>query len=233
MKWLANFAVVNWQNALAGAVGALAVVITWAIFSALAHWPSSLIWIERHPGLAAWVQAFFSVVAIGASSFFAFWVPIHLRDVGERDAVQRAINTILILINTTYSAWESTRQILDNKEWNTHSTAFINELINSSSAMINLIPVSMQLGGALLAVDHCRSRLVVLREFSSRLNEVNDVYDLAKDMPFDDILADLEELAKNFGAMKPLKIAGSWMIFAQEDGVYHSIDNRTDNSKSD
>lgn len=54
----------TWQNGiLGGVVGAAAVVaLIW-----LASLPQTLVWIEAHDGLAAWLQAIFSVGAIAAA----------------------------------------------------------------------------------------------------------------------------------------------------------------------
>ena len=53
-----------------------------------------LCWIEAHPGLASWLQAFFSVVAIAASGFVPMW--IASRDRKKRKQHQRERVAILI-----------------------------------------------------------------------------------------------------------------------------------------
>lgn len=53
-----------------------------------------LCWIEAHPGLAGWLQAFFSVVAIGVSGFFPMW--ISSRERKKRKQHQRERVAILI-----------------------------------------------------------------------------------------------------------------------------------------
>jgi hypothetical protein len=221
MKQLAAFASANWRSAIAGAIGALVVMVVWAACATLIRWSAALGWIESHPGLAAWMQAILSVVAIGASSFFALWVPLHLRDLGERDAVQRAINTLLMLVNTTHSAWDSARHILRNNEWSKRSGALIRDSIERSYAMADFIPASMQLGEALTAIARCRSRLVVLSELVSHLEKADDVREAAQQMPFHDVLGELEETLEACGEMKPLKVAGSWMMFAPGDMADH------------
>jgi hypothetical protein len=221
MKRLSAFAGANWQSAVAGAFGALAVVILWAGCAALVRWPSVLAWIELHSGLAAWLQAIFSVAAIGASSFFALWVPLHIRDLGERDAVQRAINTLLMLINTTHSAWDSARQILQNSQWGERSGVLIKDSIARASAMADLVPASMQLGEALTAITRCRSRLVVLKELIAHLDVAADRRQMAEQMPFYEVLGELEETLEACSQMRPLKVAGSWIIFAPGDMSDH------------
>jgi hypothetical protein len=221
IKRLAALTIANWQSAVAGAFGALAVMIVWVAGTALFRWSEALIWIERHPSLAAWVQAILSIAAIGASSFFALWVPLHIRDLGERDGVQRAINTLLMLISTTHSAWDSTRHILEDGKWSDRSGALIRDSIARASAMADLVPASMLLGSALTAVAQCRSRLVVLNEFISRLGDSANVQQMAKQMPLRDVLEELEKTLEACSEMRPLKVAGSWMMFAPEDALDH------------
>jgi hypothetical protein len=221
VKPLVAFARANWPSAIAGAIGALTIAIMWSAVLTVSGGPSFIIWIEAHPGLAAWMQAVFSVVAIVASSFFALWVPLHVRALGERDAVQRAINTLLMFVSTTHSAWDSVRHILQNNEWGARSGALVRDSIGRATAMADLVPASMQLGEALTAVARCRSRLVVLSEFLSAL-EVGDVPQVAEQMPFHDVLGEIEEVLAACSEMKPLKVAGSWMIFAPSDAADHA-----------
>lgn len=222
MKRLVAFARAYWPSALAGASGALVVAIIWGAAGAVLHWSAALAWIEGHPGLAGWVQAVFSVVAILASSFFAFWVPLHLRALSERDTVQRAINSLLMLVSTTHSAWDSALHILRNNEWGRRSGALIRDSIARATAMADLVPPSMQLGEALTAVARCRSRLIVLGEFVSALEEAGNQQEIAVQMPFHDVLGELEETLNICGDMKPLLVAGSWMIFAPGDVADHA-----------
>ena len=222
VKQFVAFARANWPSAVAGACGALAVAVVLGAAVVVLRWQAGIGWIEAHPGLAAWMQAFFSVVAIVASSFFALWVPLHFRELGERDAVQRAINTLLMLISTTQSAWDSVRHILQNNEWGARSGALILESIGRATAMADLVPASMHLGEALTAVARCRSRLVVLSEIVSALDGAANVQEVAERIPFHDVLGEIEETLGTCREMKPLKVAGSWMIFAPGDAADHA-----------
>lgn len=221
VKQIVAFARANWPSAIAGIFGALAVLIVWAAFVMVLRWPAGMNWIESHPGLAAWMQAVFSVVAIAASSYFAIKVPLHIRELGERDAVQRAINTLLMLVSTTHSAWDGARHILQNNEWSNRSGSLVRDSIGRATTLADLVPASMQLGEALTAVVRCRTRLVVLSEFVSALEATTNVQEVANQMPFHDILGELEETLATCGEMRPLKLAGSWMIFAPGDVADH------------
>ena len=221
MKRVGVFARTNWQSALAGALGALAVLAFWASCATLSHWKTPLVWIEQHPGLAAWMQAILSVVAIGASSFFALWVPLHLRDLGERDTVQRAINTLAMMAGTTHSAWDSMRQILQGNAWNGRSGALIRDSIDRAFVMANLVPASMQLGEALTVIARCRSRLVILNELVSKLDATASDRQQLQRTPLAEVLRELEATIQICSQMRPIKLAGSWMIFAPGDTEDH------------
>lgn len=49
-------------------------------------------WIESHPGLAAWVQAIGSLVAVGAAALIAVWQSASAR-AAERQAAQQTLRT--------------------------------------------------------------------------------------------------------------------------------------------
>ena len=88
--------------------------------------------------------------------------------------------------------------------------------------MADFVPASMQLGEALTAVVRCRSRLVVLGEFVSALEEAANVQEVAEQVSFHDVLAEIEEALETCGEMRPLKVAGSWMIYAPGDAEDHA-----------
>jgi hypothetical protein len=127
-----------------------------------------------------------------------------------------------MLVGTSHSAWDSTRHILQHNEWGRRSGALIRDSMGRATAMADLVPASMQLGEALTAVARCRSRLVVLSEFVSALDEAANVREMAEQMPFHDVLGEIEETLETCREMKPLKVAGSWMIFAPGDAADHA-----------
>ncbi|ALL14249.1 hypothetical protein [Caulobacter henricii] len=233
MKRLVAFAEDNWPSAVAGALGALFVVMLWALAAAAFRASPTLEWIEDHSGLAAWVQAVFSVVAILASCAFSLWVPLHVRDLGERDAVQRAINALTMMTGSTHSAWSSTRKMISRGQWDSGSEALIRDAVERATAMTDLVPASMQLCGAVTIIARCRGNLVVLTEFVSSLARQSNVRPIDNRMAFDEVIGGLETALEMCGQMKPLKVGGAWMIFAPGDAADHpEIDLAVEHGRS-
>lgn len=57
-------------------------------------WESILLWIEQHPGLASWVQAVGSVIAL----VFAVWLPAHARATDRKKAVDGRKALFIVLL---------------------------------------------------------------------------------------------------------------------------------------
>ena len=57
-------------------------------------WECILVWVEQHPGWAAWVQAVGSVIAL----VFAVWLPAHARAVERNQAIDGRKSLFIVLL---------------------------------------------------------------------------------------------------------------------------------------
>lgn len=55
---------------------------------------SIFLWIEQHPGLASWVQAVGSIIAL----IFAVWLPAHARSADKKKAVDGRKALLIVLL---------------------------------------------------------------------------------------------------------------------------------------
>jgi hypothetical protein len=165
---------------------------------------------------ASWVQAIGSILAIGASSFFAIWVPLRMRDLAGRDEVQRAINNSIILCGICQSAWTTFLSILQEKAWGPRSAEIIRQHVATGRTVAAQVPHSMMLGEAYYAVTSCTSSIHNL-EIALDTLAGNEALGDRAEVAFGDAVEDLKKVEGMLRVMEPKKVAGHWMMLSPQD----------------
>lgn len=149
-------------------------------------WDSMLVWIEHHPGLASWVQAVGSILAI----FAAGWFPFAHEQAKER---RLRVNTLKSLLHLSVQLRDLQVRIMKSLSDEGLSGRWLNgegskELLLTSQ-LISEIPASMLVGFEMTYLSDmrfcadfaCRMDALLLLSRSTPLSTIYDISELLSD----------------------------------------------------
>jgi hypothetical protein len=92
---------------------------------------------DAHEGQAAWVQAVGSIAAILASSAFAIWVPLRMRDLEGRDLARRSLNNLIFVAGALESIWRSMKTTVEKSQYSSGARALLESQMAGVRALLS------------------------------------------------------------------------------------------------